>query len=152
MIPRYDLFFLFLLFAALSTVIAVFENIMSFWLELTGLKRTAISLINIGLLLVLTLPAILGCNVWSGIKDVMFGKDFIDMEDFIVSNVLLPLGSMLYVIFCTTRFGWGRKNFTDELNAGEGLKMPRLITVYMTYVLPFVIAFLLVYSVINFFA
>ena len=145
------LFFLFLLFAALSTVIAVFENIMSFWLELTGLNRTAISLINIGMLLVLTLPAILGCNVWSGVKDVMFGKDFIDMEDFVVSNVLLPLGSLLYVVFCTTRFGWGKKGFTDELNAGEGLKMPRWITVYMTYVLPFVILFLLGYSVVNFF-
>lgn len=147
-----SLFFLFLLFAALSTVIAVFENIMSFWLELTSLNRTTVALINIGLLLVLTLPAILGCNVWSGVKDVMFGKDFIDMEDFIVSNVLLPLGSLVYVLFCTTRYGWGRKNFTEELNAGEGLKMPRPITVYMTYVLPFVIAFLLVYSVINFFA
>ena len=145
------LFFLFLLFAALSTVIAVFENIMSFWLELTKLNRTTVSLINIGLLLVLTLPAILGCNVWSGVKDVMFGKDFIDMEDFIVSNVLLPLGSLVYVLFCTTRYGWGKKNFTEELNAGEGLKMPRPITVYMTYVLPFIIVFLLGYSVVNFF-
>ncbi len=145
------LFFLFLLFAALSTVIAVFENIMSFWLELTNLNRTSVALINIGMLLVLTLPAILGCNVWSGIKDVMFGKDFIDMEDFVVSNVLLPLGSLLYVVFCTTRFGWGRKNFTEELNAGDGLKMPRWITVYMTYVLPFIILFLLGYSVVNFF-
>ncbi|MBQ3063229.1 MAG: sodium-dependent transporter, partial [Clostridia bacterium] len=84
-------------------------------------------------------------------KDVMFGKDFIDMEDFVVSNVLLPLGSLVYVVFCTTRFGWGRKNFTDELNAGEGLKMPRWITVYMTYVLPFIILFLLGFSVVNFF-
>ncbi|MBQ3063308.1 MAG: sodium-dependent transporter [Clostridia bacterium] len=145
------LFFLFLMFAAFSTVIAVFENIMSFWLELTNLNRTTISLINIGLLLVLTLPAIFGCNIWSGVKDVMFGKDFIDMEDFVVSNVLLPLGSRVYVVFCTTRFGWGRKNFTDELNAGEGLKMPRWITVYMTYALPFIILFLLGFSVVNFF-
>ncbi len=145
------LFFLFLLFAALSTVIAVFENIMSFWLELTSLKRTTVAFINIGLLLVLTLPAILGCNVWSGVKEVMLGKDFIDMEDFVVSNVLLPLGSLMYVLFCTTRFGWGKKNFTEELNAGEGLKMPRFITYYMTYVLPVIIAFLLVYSVVNFF-
>lgn len=147
-----SLFFLFLLFAALSTVIAVFENIMSFWLELTNLKRTTIALINIGLLLVLTLPAILGCNVWSGVKDVMFGKDFIDMEDFIVSNLLLPLGSVVYVLFCTTRFGWGRKNFRDELNAGEGLKMPAWITYYMTYALPVIILILLGYSVYNFFA
>ena len=146
-----SLFFLFLLFAALSTVIAVFENIMSFWLELTSLKRTTVAFINIGLLLVLTLPAILGCNVWSGVKDVMLGKDFIDMEDFVVSNVLLPLGSLVYVLFCTTRLGWGKKNFTEELNAGEGLKMPRWITYYMTYALPVIIAFLLVYSVVNFF-
>lgn len=145
------LFFLFLLFAALSTVIAVFENIMSFWLELTNLNRRTIALINVGLLLVLTLPAIFGCNIWSGVKDVMFGKDFIDMEDFVVSNVLLPLGSLVYVLFCTTRFGWGRKGFCDELNAGEGLKMPRWMTYYMTFVLPVIITILLGYSVVNFF-
>ncbi|MBE6605252.1 MAG: sodium-dependent transporter [Ruminococcaceae bacterium] len=144
------LFFLFLLFAALSTVIAVFENIMSFWLELTKLNRMTIALINVGLFLVLTLPAIFGCNIWSGIVGVI-GKDFIDMEDFVVSNVLLPLGSLLYVLFCTTRWGWGRKSFTEELNAGEGLKMPRWITYYMTYALPVIIAFLLVYSIVNFF-
>jgi len=144
------LFFLFLLFAALSTVIAVFENIMSFWLELTKLNRMTIALINVGLFLVLTLPAIFGCNIWSGIVGVI-GKDFIDMEDFVVSNVLLPLGSLLYVLFCTTRWGWGRKGFTEELNAGEGLQMPRWITYYMTYALPVIIAFLLVYSIVNFF-
>ncbi|MBE6555730.1 MAG: sodium-dependent transporter [Ruminococcaceae bacterium] len=144
-------FFLFMLFAALSTVIAVFENIMSFWLELTKLNRRTVALINIGLFLVLTLPAIFGCNIWSSVKDVMFGKDFIDMEDFIVSNVLLPLGSLVYVLFCTTRFGWGRKNFCDELNAGEGVKMPRWVTYYMTYALPVIIAILLGYSVVNFF-
>ena len=145
------LFFLFLLFAALSTVIAVFENIMSFWLELTGMKRRTVAILNMALLLVLTLPAIFGCNIWSGVKDVMFGKDFIDMEDFVVSNLLLPLGSLVYVLFCTTRFGWGRKAFCEELNAGEGLKMPRWVTYYMTYVLPVVIAVLLVISVVNFF-
>ena len=145
-----SLFFLFLMFAALSTVIAVFQNIMSFWLELTSLNRTTVSLINIGLLLVLTLPAILGCNVWSGVEEVL-GEDIIDIEDFIVSKVLLPFGSLCYVLFCTMRFGWGRKNFTDELNAGEGLKMPRWIIVYMTYVLPFLIAFLLGFSVVDFF-
>ena len=146
-----SLFFLFLLFAALSTVIAVFENIMSFWLELTSLKRSTIALINIGMMLVLTLPAILGCNVWSGVKNVMFGKDFIDMEDFVVSNVLLPFGSLMYVLFCTTRFGWGRKAFREELNEGKGVKFPRWITYYMTYVLPFIILALMTLSIVNFF-
>ena len=142
------LFFLFLLFAALSTVIAVFENIMSFWLELTKLNRTTIALINIGLFLVLTLPAIFGCNIWSGIVGVI-GKDFIDMEDFVVSNVLLPLGSLIYVLFCTTRYGWGWSNYFEEVNCGEkGKCIPKWIRPYMTYVLPAIIVIVLIMSLI----
>ena len=143
-----SLFFLFMIFAAYSTVIAVFENIISFWMELTNLKRWQICVINIGLIFVLALPAILGLSVWSGVKDVI-GMDFLDLEDFIVSNVLLPLGSIIYVIFCTTRYGWGWKNFEDEVNTGNGLKFPKWIRNYMTFVLPVIILALMVYSIVG---
>lgn len=140
-------FFLFMTFAALSTVIAVFENIMSFWLELTHLRRPLIALINIGLFMVLTLPAILGNNVWSSVT--VFGKAFLDLEDFIVSNLLLPIGSLVYCFFCTTRYGWGWKNYSEELNAGVGVKLGgKWFRVYMSVILPIIILAVLVMSLI----
>lgn len=143
-----SLFFLFMIFAAYSTVIAVFENIISFWLELTRLKRWQIVLLNVGLIFVLAIPGILGLNAWSGVKNVL-GMDFMDLEDFIVSNLLLPIGSMAYVIFCTSRYGWGWKNFEEELNAGEGLKFPKKLRIYMAYVLPVIILALLVVTLVG---
>ena len=143
-----SLFFLFMIFAAYSTVIAVFENIISFWMELTNLKRWQICLINIGLMMVLSLPAIFSLNIWSGAAIPGIGG-FLDIEDFIVSNVLLPLGSVMYVIFCTTRYGWGWKNFEDEVNTGNGLKFPKWIRNYMTFVLPVIILALMVYSIVG---
>ncbi len=141
------LFFLFMLFASLSTVIAVFENIMSFWMELTRLNRKKIALINIVLMCILSLPCVLSLNVWSDIT--VFGKNFMDLEDFIVSNLILPLGSLLYVLFCTSRFGWGRENYFKEVNSGEkGLKIPKWLGVYFTYVLPVIIAVVLIISII----
>ena len=140
------LFFLFMTFAALSTIIAVFENIMSFWLEQTKLSRRKIALINIALLAVLSLPAIFSENLWSGVR--IFGKTFMDLEDYIVSNLLLPLGSLGYVLFCTTRYGWGWKNFESEVNAGRGLRLPGWMRPYMTWVLPVIIAIVLVMSII----
>lgn len=139
------LFFLFMIFAAVSTVIAVFENIVSFWLELTGLNRKWISLINIALLLVLSLPALLGNNVLSFIS--LGGKAMMDIEDYAVSNVLLPLGSLVYVLFCTTRYGWGWDNYLKEANTGNGLKVPAWLRVYMKYVLPLIIIAVLVMSI-----
>lgn len=138
------LFFLFMLFAALSTVIAVFENIVSFWLELTKLSRRKIALINVVLMLVLSLPAIFSNNIWSNV--MLFGKNFMDLEDYIVSNLLLPLGSLFYVLFCVTRFGWGWKNFENEANMGTGMRMPSWYKPYMTYVLPLIIIVVLVMS------
>ena len=135
------LFFLFMIFAALSTVIAVFENIMSFWLETTKLSRTKIALINIGLMIVLAIPAMLSENVLSFIK--LGGKAIIDMEDFTVSNILLPIGSLVYVLFCTSRYGWGWKNFFAEANTGNGLKFPKWMRIYMSYVLPAIIVIVL---------
>ncbi len=138
------LFFLFMTFAALSTIIAVFENIMSFWLELTKLSRRRIALINVALLMVLSLPCIFSMNLWSGVR--VFGKNFMDLEDYIVSNLLLPIGSLCYVLFCTTRYGWGWKNFEAEVNAGQGMKLPPWLRPYMIWVLPVIIAVVLVMS------
>ncbi|MBO5354591.1 MAG: sodium-dependent transporter [Clostridia bacterium] len=143
-----SLFFLFMIFAAYSTVIAVFENIISFWMELTNLKRWQICLINIGLMMVLSLPAIFSLNIWSGAAIPGIGG-FLDIEDFIVSNVLLPLGSVMYVIFCTTRYGWGWKSFEGEVNTGNGMKFPKWIRNYMTFVLPVIILALMVYSIVG---
>ncbi len=140
------LFFLFMMFAAFSTVIAVFENIVSFWLELTKLKRWAVCLINIALMMVLCLPAILSNNIWSDIK--VFGQVFMDLEDTIVSKWLLPIGSLVYVTFCTWRFGWGSENFLNEVNTGKGAKFPKWMVPYMKYVLPLIIVVVFVVSVI----
>ncbi len=140
------LFFVFMMFAALSTVIAVFENIMSFWLELTKFSRRQVALINIVLMIVLSLPCIFSLNIWGDIT--IFGKNFMDLEDFIVSNVLLPFGSLMYVLFCTQKFGWGWDNFIAEANAGNGLKVPKWIRPYATFVLPVIIIVVLVMSVI----
>lgn len=138
------LFFLFMTFAALSTIIAVFENIMSFWLELTHFSRRRIAIINVVLLMVLSLPCIFSMNLWSNVS--LFGKNFMDLEDYIVSNLLLPIGSLFYVLFCTTRYGWGWKNFEAEVNAGQGLKLPGWLRPYMSYVLPLIIVVVLIMS------
>ena len=141
------LFFLFMIFAAYSTVIAVFENIISFWLEKTKLSRPVVCAINIGLVFVLALPAVLGLGIWEKVAIPGIGS-FLDIEDFIVSNLLLPIGSLVYVLFCTTRYGWGWKNFEAEVNTGNGLKLPRALRYYMTFVLPIIIFALLVYSIV----
>ena len=142
-----SLFFLFMLFAALSTVIAVFENIMSFWLELTKLKRGTVALINIGLVLALSMPCILGFTVLSDVK--LFGKGIMDLEDFTVSNLLLPIGSLVYLLFCTSRYGWGWDNFIEEVNTGKrGAGLPKWIKPYMKYVLPLIVIVVFVMSVI----
>ncbi len=145
------LFFLFMIFAAYSTVIAVFENIMSFWMEHTKLSRKKIAGINIVLMFVLSLPCILGFDVWSGVQ--VAGKGIMDMEDFIISNNILPLGSLLYILFCTyNKWGWGWSNFINEANTGEkGLKFPTAIRIYVKYILPLIILFVWLQSYIPMF-
>ncbi len=140
------LFFVFMIFAALSTVIAVFENIMSFWLEMTKLSRPKIAIINIVLVSVLSIPCILGFTVWSDIQ--IAGKGIMDMEDFAVSNILLPLGSLFYVLFCTLRYGWGWDKYFAEVNTGKGIKLPGWLRPYLSYVLPIIIIIIFVVSVI----
>lgn len=143
------LFFMFMVFAAFSTVIAVFENIMSFWLEWTKLKRWQAALINIVAFSALTLPFIFsnvdGCMLS---KRIFLGRNFGDFEDFLVSNIALPVGSLIYVLFCTSRYGWGWKNYFAEVNAGKGAKMPKWARVYMSILLPLIILVILVMSVL----
>lgn len=140
-----SLFFIFMIFAAFSTVIAVFENIMSFWLELTKMNRAKVALINILLMFVLSLPCILGFTVWSDFQ--IAGKGIMDLEDFTVSNVLLPLGSLAYVLFCTTRYGWGWDKYFGEVNEGKGLKMAKWLRPYLSFVLPLIIIVVFIVSV-----
>ena len=133
------LFFIFLLFAALSTVIAVFENILAWWMDLKGWSRKKAVIINGILILVLSVPCVLGFNVLSGVQPLGEGSTIMDLEDFIVSNNILPLGSLVYLVFCTSRYGWGWKNFRKEANTGEGLKFPNWIRVYVSYILPIIV-------------
>lgn len=133
------LFFLFLSFAALSTVIAVFENIISFAIDLWGWNRKKAVLVNIVSVIILSLPCILGFNVLADIQPLGPGSGIMDLEDFLVSNNLLPIGSLVYLLFCTTKNGWGWENFIKEANTGEGIGFPKKIRWYMTFVLPFIV-------------
>ena len=139
-------FFLFMMFAALSTVIAVFENIMSFWLEMTKMSRKKVAIINIVLMIVLSLPCILGFTVLDFIH--IGEKGIMDIEDFTVSNILLPLGSLFYVLFCTIRYGWGWDKYFAEVNTGKGIKMPLWLKPYLRFGLPIIIIAVFIMSVI----
>ena len=134
-----SLFFIFMSFAALSTIIAVFENILAFAMDLWGWSRKKAVVVNIILVMVLSLPCILGFNLLSGFQPLGAGTTIQDLEDFIVSNNLLPLGSLVYLMFCMKRSGWGWENFIQEANQGRGLKFPRIARKYLTFVLPVMI-------------
>lgn len=142
-----SLFFLFMSFAALTTVFAVFENIFVYTMDLFGWDRKKAITINGILLFTLSIPCILGYNVWSNIT--FFGMDIQTFEDFIVSSNLLPLGSLVYLLFCTSKYGWGWDNFIKEANAGSGIKFPTWIRPYVTYVLPLVILYLFIQGYIG---
>lgn len=133
------LFFLFMSFAAVSTIIAVFENILACTMDLWHWSRKKAVLINAAAMIVLSLPCVLGFNVLSGIQPLGAGSGIMDLEDFIVSNNLLPLGSLVYLAFCVNRRGWGWENFLAEADAGKGLRFPRWVRGYMRYVLPAIV-------------
>lgn len=137
-----SLFFIFMAFAAFSTVIAVFENIISCSMDLTGCSRKKAAITNIFLMILLSLPCVLGFNLLSGIQPFGAGSNIMDLEDFLVSNIALPLGSLIYLLFCTSRYGWGFKSFIKEANTGKGIKMADWLRFYMTYILPFIIIFI----------
>jgi len=133
------LFFVFMSFAALSTVIAVFQNLVSFATDLTGCSVKKAVLYNFIAIILLSIPCVLGFNVWSGFQPLGAGSTIQDLEDFIVSNNLLPIGSLIYLLFCTSKYGWGFDKFMAEANAGEGLKFPKWARVYVSYILPLII-------------
>ena len=134
-----SLFFLFMTFAAFSTVLAVFENILACVRDLTGWERNKTSLICCISIIVLSLPCALGFNLWSNIEPLGAGSGIMDLEDFVVSNCLLPLGSLIYVIYCTNKIGWGWDNFTKEANEGKGIKMSNAFYMYCKFILPIII-------------
>ena len=144
-----SLFFVFMSFAALSTVFAVFENIVACVRDLTNWERRKASWITGLSLMVLCMPCVLGLTVWSNVK--IMGLSIMDFEDFLVNNILLPAGAMIFVIFCTNRYGWGWKNFQAEANTGEGSKVTNGLRFYMTYILPLIVAAILVIGLVNFF-
>ena len=147
-----SLFFIFMSFAAFSTVIAVFQNIVSFATDLTGCSVKKAVAVNLIAIILLSMPCVLGFNVWSGFMPFGEGTGVLDLEDFIVSNNLLPLGSLLYLLFCTSRYGWGYENFLAEANEGAGLKFPKGIRIYVSYILPLVVLYIFIQGYIAFFS
>ncbi len=145
------LFFLFMTFAALSTIIAVFQNIIAFGQDLFRWSLKKSILINGIALIVLGLPCVLGMTDWADFT--IIGKNIMDLEDFLVSNNLLPIGSLVYLLFCVTRYGWGWENFLKETNTGTGMKLPggKAMKVYLTFVLPLIVLVIFVQGYISMF-
>ena len=137
------LFFLFMTFASFSTVIAVFENIISFCMDMFHISRNKASLINCIIILIASMPCVLGYNVWSSVH-LIGGRDVLDTEDFLVSNLLLPLGSLVYLLFCVTKWGFGFDNYIEEANTGKGLKISRKLKPYFQFILPVLILIILI--------
>jgi len=134
-----SLFFLFMSFAAMTTVIAVFENIVSYAIDILHWSRIKAVIVNAFVIAVLSIPCTLGFNVLSGIQPLGEGSGILDLEDFIVSNNLLPLGSMVFLIFCCSKNGWGWDNFIAEADTGEGIRFPRKLRFYITWILPAIV-------------
>ena len=141
-----SLFFLFMTFASFSTVIAVFENIMSFCMDMFGWSRNKAALINCIVILIASLPCVLGYNVWSNLH-LIGGRDVLDSEDFIVSNLLLPIGSLIYLLFCVTKWGWGFEKYCEEANTGDGIKISKKLKPYFQFILPILIVFILIQGI-----
>lgn len=143
------LFFLFMSFAALSTIFAVFQNILSCVQEITGWSKNKGCIICGIAIFILSIPCVLGFNLWAGFTPFGSGSGVLDLEDYIVSNILLPLGSLVVVLFCNHKFGWGFKNFQEEANEGKGMKIKNWMRIYFSYILPLIISVILVYGVIS---
>ena len=144
-----SLFFVFMSFAALSTVLAVFEEITACVEDLTGWSRRKCCIFNGILLFVLSVPCCLGFNVMSGFQPLGEGTNIMDIEDFIVSNLVLPLGSLVLILFCTMKKGWGWENYTNEVNTGKGLKLKKFMRGYFTYVLPVMVVIIFVIGIVQ---
>lgn len=144
-----SLFFVFMSFAALSTVLAVFECIIANTMDLWGLSRKKACIINGILLFLLSVPCCLGFNILSGFQPLGAGSTILDLEDTAVSNFILPLGSLVFILFCVTKKGWGWDNFVNEANTGKGLKIKRFMRGYMTYVLPVLVMFVFIMGIVG---
>ncbi len=145
-----SLFFVFMSFAALSTIFAVFENVVSCTMDLFGWTRQKACLLNGVFLIIASLPCVLGYNVWSGFQPLGEGTNIMVLEDFFVSNLALPLGSLIFIIFCVTRYGWGWNKFVKEANEGSGLKVQKWMRGYMTYVLPIMVLIIFVVGIVSY--
>jgi len=141
------LFFLFMTFACFSTIIAVFENIISFCIDMFKISRTKSVIINAVIILIASLPCVFGFNIWIGFE--LFGQNVLGIEDFLVSNILLPVGSLIYLLFCVTKFGWGFDNYLTECNTGKGMKFARFLKPYFQFVLPILVLIVLVQGFIK---
>ena len=141
------LFFLFMIFASFSTVLAVFENLLAFAVDTFGISRKKASVIGCIVILVLSMPCVLGFNVWGDLQ-LIGGRGVLESEDFLVSNLLLPIGSIIYLLFCVSRWGWGFDHYLEEANTGAGPKLPRWLRPYFRYVLPVLIVIILVQGLI----
>ncbi len=144
------LFFLFMFFAAMSTIVAVFQNILACVQELLNWKRVKACIVCCAAILILSVPCALGFNLWSGFEPFNSGSSILDLEDFIVSNCFLPLGSLCYVLFCVSKRGWGFDNFLAEANTGKGMKLKKWMKPYFTYVLPAAIIIIFFIGIFNF--
>ena len=141
------LFFVFMTFASFSTVTAVFENLIACSIDNFGWSRKKAVLVNLVLIFFLSIPCVLGYNLWSAMHFIG-ARDVLDSEDFIVSNLLLPGGALIYLLFCVTKWGWGFDRYLEEVNKGEGIKMPVFLKPYFRYVLPVLIAVILIRGLI----
>ena len=137
------LFFLFMIFASFSTVVAVFQNLLATCEDMFGWNLKKASAINCIFVLITSMPCVLGYNVWDALR-IIGGRDVLDSEDFIVSNLLLPIGSLVYLLFCVSKWGWGFDNYLAEANLGEGLKLSSRLKPYFQFVLPVLIIIILV--------
>ena len=137
------LFFLFMTFASFSTVIAVFENLLAGCIDNFGWSRKKASAINCIIVFIASIPCVLGYNLWSGLH-IIGGRDVLDSEDFLVSNLLLPAGSLVFLLFCVTKWGWGFDKYLEEANTGKGLKLPKWLKNYFRFVLPVLILIILI--------
>ena len=143
------LFFLFMTFAAFSTILAVFENLMACCMEQLGWNRKKTALVNAVLMFLASLPCVLGFSLLSGFQPLGAGSTVLDLEDYIVSNLLLPCGSLVYLLFCVSRYGWGFKPYQEEANYGTGMKVANWMRGYFTYVLPVLVAMILIWGLIK---
>ena len=141
------LFFLFMTFASFSTVITVFENLISASIDNFGHSRTKAVILNFLFILIMSIPCVLGYNIWSNVH-LIGARDVLDSEDFIVSNLLLPIGSLIYLLFCTSKLGWGFENYREECNKGKGIRLPKGFGFYLKFILPLMIIAILVSGLI----